>query len=94
MSEVSGSLQAGMVLFSSGEEKLGSLRVQSLDDLLDCSPKHPPQHTLRKDFNGEAPQECLCTGVTDVAALPRHVTYHKVLIATPSFPSASLCLPE
>ncbi|XP_070711238.1 long-chain fatty acid transport protein 1-like [Pempheris klunzingeri] len=55
VSEVSGSLQPDMVLFSSGEladeEELCSLQVQSLDTLLDRSPKHPPCHTVRKDFN-------------------------------------------
>lgn len=57
VSEVSGSLQPDMVLFSSGEqgneEKLCSLKAQSLDSLLACSPKHPPKYTLRKKFNGE-----------------------------------------
>lgn len=55
VSEVSGSLQPDMVLFSSGErdddEMLRSLQVQSLDALLDRSPKHPPNYTLRKGFN-------------------------------------------
>ncbi|KAM7393912.1 hypothetical protein PAMP_020748 [Pampus punctatissimus] len=55
MSEVSDSLQPDMVLFSSGEqdngEKLCSLQAQSLDALLACSPKHPPNYTLMKNFN-------------------------------------------
>ncbi|KAG7223730.1 hypothetical protein INR49_026412, partial [Caranx melampygus] len=55
LSEVSSSLQPSMVLFSSGEqqteEKLGSLRVQSLDALLAASPMHPTNYTLRKEFN-------------------------------------------
>lgn len=60
VSEVSGSLQPDMVFFSSGErdddEMLRSLQVQSLDALLDRSPKHPPNYTLRKGFNGETLQ--------------------------------------
>ncbi|XP_051241498.1 long-chain fatty acid transport protein 1 isoform X1 [Dicentrarchus labrax] len=55
VSEVSDSLQPNMVLFSSGEhddeEKLCSFQVQSLDTLLDHSPKHPPRYTLKKEFN-------------------------------------------
>ncbi|XP_033480303.2 long-chain fatty acid transport protein 1-like [Epinephelus lanceolatus] len=55
VSEVSGSLQPHMVLFSSGEqgdeEELPNLQVQSLNALLDRSPKHPPRYTLTKDFN-------------------------------------------
>ncbi|XP_069386374.1 long-chain fatty acid transport protein 1-like [Paralichthys olivaceus] len=60
VSEVSSSLQPSMVLFSSGEQqqqqeekevKLHSLSVQNLDALLACSPKHPPNFTLRKEFN-------------------------------------------
>lgn len=60
VSEVSGSLQPSMVLFSYGEQedevKICNLRAQSLDALLDRSPKHPPNYTLRKGFNGTAPQ--------------------------------------
>ncbi|XP_034451524.1 long-chain fatty acid transport protein 1-like [Hippoglossus hippoglossus] len=33
------------------EVKLRSLRVQNLDALLASSPKHPPNYTLRKEFN-------------------------------------------
>ncbi|XP_054460672.1 long-chain fatty acid transport protein 1-like [Anoplopoma fimbria] len=55
VAEVTESLQPHMVLFIrgelDGEEKLCSLQVQNLDALLDRSPKHPPQYTLRKDFN-------------------------------------------
>lgn len=64
VSEVSSSLQAGMVLFSYGEQEekvnIYSLRAQSLDVLLDRSPKHPPSYTLRKGFNGEA-LHAVCT---------------------------------
>lgn len=60
VSEVSDSLQPGMVLFSSGdrdnEVKLCGLQVQSLDALLEHAPKHPPHYTSRKEFNGEALQ--------------------------------------
>uniref|UniRef100_A0A3Q3MGV9 Long-chain-fatty-acid--CoA ligase n=1 Tax=Mastacembelus armatus TaxID=205130 RepID=A0A3Q3MGV9_9TELE len=55
VSEVSTSLQPDMALFSSGDQedegKLCGLRVQSLDALLDGSPKHPPDYMLRKEFN-------------------------------------------
>lgn len=58
VSEVSGSLQPDMVLFSSGErdseEKFCRPNVQSLDALLDHSPTYPPRYSLRKKFNGEA----------------------------------------
>lgn len=58
VSEVSGSLQPDTVLFSRGqrdpEEKLGGRGVQSLDAMLDRSPRHPPRYTTRKGFNGEA----------------------------------------
>uniref|UniRef100_A0A7N8X9U6 Very long-chain fatty acid transport protein n=1 Tax=Mastacembelus armatus TaxID=205130 RepID=A0A7N8X9U6_9TELE len=50
VSEVSTSLQPDMALFSSGDQedegKLCGLRVQSLDALLDGSPKHPPDYML------------------------------------------------
>uniref|UniRef100_UPI0037E7B7A3 long-chain fatty acid transport protein 1-like n=1 Tax=Semicossyphus pulcher TaxID=241346 RepID=UPI0037E7B7A3 len=55
VAEVRDSLQPDMLLFISGEqvgeEELCSHRVQSLDALLDRSPNHPPNHTLRKEFN-------------------------------------------
>ncbi|XP_019119427.2 long-chain fatty acid transport protein 1 [Larimichthys crocea] len=55
VSEVSDSLQPGMVLFSSGdrdnEVKLCGLQVQSLDTLLEHAPKHPPHYRSRKEFN-------------------------------------------
>ncbi|XP_076004304.1 long-chain fatty acid transport protein 1-like isoform X2 [Genypterus blacodes] len=55
VSQVSDSWQPCMLLFSIGQQddddKLHSLPVQNLDPLLACSPKHPPQHTLRKEFN-------------------------------------------
>lgn len=65
MSEVSGSLQPDTVLFSCGErdpeEKLGGRGVQSLDAVLDRSPRHPPRYATRKGFNGEADfMGCVC----------------------------------
>lgn len=55
MSEVSDSLQSGMLLFSCGPQQktLNNLHTQSLDDQLSRSPKHPPNYTLKKEFNGE-----------------------------------------
>uniref|UniRef100_A0A3Q2QK83 long-chain-fatty-acid--CoA ligase n=1 Tax=Fundulus heteroclitus TaxID=8078 RepID=A0A3Q2QK83_FUNHE len=56
VSEVAGSLQPGMILFCTGdeknEEKLCSFRAQSLEALLASSPTHPPNYKLKKDFNG------------------------------------------
>uniref|UniRef100_A0A665WLC1 Long-chain-fatty-acid--CoA ligase n=1 Tax=Echeneis naucrates TaxID=173247 RepID=A0A665WLC1_ECHNA len=55
VSEVSNALQPSMVLFSSGEQqeemKLCSLHLHSLDPLMARAPTHPPNYTLRKDFN-------------------------------------------
>lgn len=67
VSEVSSSLQPNMDLFSCGEQaddvKVCDLRAQSLDALLVCSPKHPPNYTLGKEFHGKQSAECLCTAV-------------------------------
>ncbi|MEQ2279375.1 hypothetical protein AMECASPLE_008759, partial [Ameca splendens] len=55
VSEVAGSLQPGMVLFCTGDEKnkeeLCSFQAQSLEALLTRSPTHPPNYKLKKDFN-------------------------------------------
>lgn len=59
VSEVSNSLQPGVLLFSCGgrshqeEELRSSLRVQNLDLMLEDTPRHQPHHTTRKGFNGE-----------------------------------------
>ncbi|XP_075946886.1 long-chain fatty acid transport protein 1-like [Anarhichas minor] len=94
VSEVSDSLQPHMVLFGSGEqdgeEKLCSLRVQSLDALLDRSPKHPPRHTLRKDFNDRL-FYIYTSGTTGMpkAAVVVHSRYYR--IAAFGFHSFGLC---
>ncbi|KAM3864606.1 long-chain fatty acid transport protein 1-like [Diretmus argenteus] len=53
VSEVRGSLEPSMVLFSSGddEDEFSSLPVQNLDPLLANCPRDPPQYTLSKGFN-------------------------------------------
>uniref|UniRef100_A0A8C9YHU4 Very long-chain fatty acid transport protein n=1 Tax=Sander lucioperca TaxID=283035 RepID=A0A8C9YHU4_SANLU len=92
VSEVSGSLQPQMVLFSSGErdneQKLCSLQIQSLDALLDRSPKHPPHsepHTTFKLFY------IYTSGTTGMpkAAVVVHSRYYR--IAAFGFHSFGLC---
>ncbi|XP_029291676.1 long-chain fatty acid transport protein 1-like isoform X2 [Cottoperca gobio] len=94
VSEVSGSLQPHMVLFSSGEqdeeEELCSLQVQNLDALLDGSPKHPPRYTLRKAFNDRL-FYIYTSGTTGMpkAAVVVHSRYFR--IAAFGFHSFGLC---
>uniref|UniRef100_A0A8C2WGV8 long-chain-fatty-acid--CoA ligase n=1 Tax=Cyclopterus lumpus TaxID=8103 RepID=A0A8C2WGV8_CYCLU len=94
VSEVSGSLQPHMVLFSSGEpdgeEDLCILQAQSLDTLLDRSPKHPPRYTLRKDFNDRL-FYIYTSGTTGMpkAAVVVHSRYYR--IAAFGFHSFGLC---
>uniref|UniRef100_A0A8C9YDD6 long-chain-fatty-acid--CoA ligase n=1 Tax=Sander lucioperca TaxID=283035 RepID=A0A8C9YDD6_SANLU len=94
VSEVSGSLQPQMVLFSSGErdneQKLCSLQIQSLDALLDRSPKHPPRYTLRKNFNDRL-FYIYTSGTTGMpkAAVVVHSRYYR--IAAFGFHSFGLC---
>ncbi|XP_067438688.1 long-chain fatty acid transport protein 1-like [Thunnus thynnus] len=81
--EVSGSLEPDMVLFSSGEqnneEKHCSLQAQSLDTLLACSPKHPPNYTLRKKFNDKL-FYIYTSGTTGMpkAAVVVHSRYYRI----------------
>nr|XP_046263529.1 long-chain fatty acid transport protein 1-like isoform X2 [Scatophagus argus] len=83
VSEVSGSLQSDMVLFSSGEqdgeEKLCGLHVHSLDTLLDHSPKHPPHYTPRKEFNDKL-FYIYTSGTTGMpkAAVVVHSRYYRI----------------
>ncbi|XP_070770174.1 long-chain fatty acid transport protein 1-like [Enoplosus armatus] len=94
VSEVSGSLQSDMVLFSSGErddgEKLRSLQVQSLDFLLDRSPRHPPHHALSKGFNDRL-FYIYTSGTTGMpkAAVVVHSRYYR--IAAFGFHSFGFC---
>ncbi|XP_059191959.1 long-chain fatty acid transport protein 1-like isoform X2 [Centropristis striata] len=94
VSEVKDSLQPDMVLFSSGEkhdeEDLHSLQVQNLDSLLDGSPKHPPQYTLKKDFNDKL-FYIYTSGTTGMpkAAVVVHSRYFR--IAAFGFHSFGLC---
>ncbi|XP_035516338.1 long-chain fatty acid transport protein 1-like [Morone saxatilis] len=84
VSEVSDSLQPDMVLFSSGErddeEKLCSFKVQSLDTLLDRSPKHPPRYTLKKEFNDRL-FYIYTSGTTGMpkAAVVVHSRYYRIV---------------
>uniref|UniRef100_A0A3Q3IQ81 Very long-chain fatty acid transport protein n=2 Tax=Monopterus albus TaxID=43700 RepID=A0A3Q3IQ81_MONAL len=81
--EVSSSLQPDMVLFSSGEQedesKLCSVRVQSLDALLDGLPRHPPKYTLRKGFNDRL-FYIYTSGTTGMpkAAIVVHSRYYRI----------------
>ncbi|CAL1601800.1 unnamed protein product [Knipowitschia caucasica] len=52
--EVSHSLDSGMCLFISGRghQQIEGLQTLSLDELLSQSPKHKPNYSLKKDFNG------------------------------------------
>ncbi|XP_068448513.1 long-chain fatty acid transport protein 1-like [Clinocottus analis] len=94
VSEVSDSLQPHMALFSSGgpdgEEKLCSLQAQSLDVLLDRSPKHAPRYTLRKHFNDRL-FYIYTSGTTGMpkAAVVVHSRYYR--IAAFGFHSFGLC---
>ncbi|XP_034544195.1 long-chain fatty acid transport protein 1-like [Notolabrus celidotus] len=77
------SLQPNMLLFISGErddgENLCSLQIQSLDTLLDRSPKHPPNHTLRKEFNDKL-FYIYTSGTTGMpkAAVVVHSRYYRI----------------
>uniref|UniRef100_A0A673BFG0 long-chain-fatty-acid--CoA ligase n=1 Tax=Sphaeramia orbicularis TaxID=375764 RepID=A0A673BFG0_9TELE len=84
VSQVSSSLQANMILFSIGQpqnekEKLGSLQVHSLDPLLACSPKTPPNYTLRKEFNDKL-FYIYTSGTTGMpkAAVVVHSRYYRI----------------
>ncbi|XP_070838113.1 long-chain fatty acid transport protein 1-like [Chaetodon trifascialis] len=94
VSEVSSSLQPDMALFSSGEqddeEELCGLRVQSLEALLDRSPKHPPHYTPRKEFNDRL-FYIFTSGTTGMpkAAVVVHSRYYR--IASFGFHSFGLC---
>ncbi|XP_041789003.1 long-chain fatty acid transport protein 1-like [Chelmon rostratus] len=94
VSEVSGSLQPDMALFSSGErdeeEELCGLRVQRLETLLDRSPKHPPHYTPRKAFNDRL-FYIYTSGTTGMpkAAVVVHSRYYR--IASFGFHSFGLC---
>uniref|UniRef100_A0A3Q1JI98 Very long-chain fatty acid transport protein n=1 Tax=Anabas testudineus TaxID=64144 RepID=A0A3Q1JI98_ANATE len=87
VSEVSGSLQPSMVLFSYGEQedevKICNLRAQSLDALLDRSPKHPPNYTLRKGFNDRL-FYIYTSGTTGMpkAAVVVHSRYYRIVACT------------
>ncbi|XP_044046182.1 long-chain fatty acid transport protein 1-like [Siniperca chuatsi] len=96
VSEVSGSLQPVLVLFSSGQRddkdkpSPSPIQVQSLDALLERSPKHPPHYTLRKGFNDRL-FYIYTSGTTGMpkAAVVVHSRYYR--IAAFGFHSFGLC---
>ncbi|XP_022071390.2 long-chain fatty acid transport protein 1-like [Acanthochromis polyacanthus] len=83
VSEVTDSLQSDMILFRAGEqqdeEKLCSREVENLDALLSCSPKHPPQNKLRKEFNDRL-FYIYTSGTTGMpkAAIVVHSRYYRI----------------
>ncbi|KAK2815878.1 hypothetical protein Q5P01_026345 [Channa striata] len=85
--EVSSSLQHNMVLFSCGEQedeaKFCNFQAQNLDTLLDCSPKHPPNYTLRKGFNDRL-FYIYTSGTTGMpkAAVVVHSRYYRIVACT------------
>lgn len=96
MSEVSASLQPDTVLFSRGErdpeEKLGGRGVQSLDAMLDRSPRHAPRYTTRKGFNGKT--VFMGTNCLSVYSCCASQSFDCDTASFSSFSSlASLCLP-
>ncbi|XP_041641255.1 long-chain fatty acid transport protein 1-like [Cheilinus undulatus] len=83
VSEVRDSLQPDLLLFISGgrddEEEPCRLRVQNLDTLLNRSPKHQPNHTLKKDFNDRL-FYIYTSGTTGMpkAAIVVHSRYYRI----------------
>ncbi|XP_074549543.1 long-chain fatty acid transport protein 1-like [Halichoeres trimaculatus] len=81
--EVRDSLKPHMLFFFSGELDDGddfcSLQIQSVDTLLDHSPKHPPNHTLRKEFNDRL-FYIYTSGTTGMpkAAIVVHSRYYRI----------------
>lgn len=82
VSEVSDSLQSGMLLFSCGPQQktLNNLHTQSLDDQLSRSPKHPPNYTLKKEFNDRL-FYIYTSGTTGMpkAAVVVHSRYYRIV---------------